>query len=43
MAKAKIYKALMVVDKTHRKVAVEAKKRSITIDKYINDLMKLSK
>lgn len=36
----KTYKALMVTVETHHKVAVEAKKKSLTIDEFIKILLK---
>lgn len=37
---AKVYKALMVEGKTHKKIAVKAKQEGVTIDKIINNLLK---
>lgn len=37
---SKIYKALMVLDNTHLNVVVEAKKDRLTIDAFINKLLK---
>jgi len=37
---AKTYKALMVVDSTHKKIVIKAKKEGITIDQFINQLLK---
>lgn len=35
-----IYKALMVKNSTHTNVVVEAKKLSLTVDQFINQLLK---
>lgn len=37
----KKYKALFVLETTHNKVAVEAKKMRMTIDRLISDLLEL--
>ncbi len=34
------YKALMVRDKTHREIVVQAKKRDMTIDEFISLIYK---
>jgi hypothetical protein len=36
---AKTYKALMVEASTHLNVVVEAKKKSLTVDQFINQLL----
>ena len=36
----KKYKAIFVLETTHNKVAVEAKRRRLTMDKFINKLLK---
>jgi len=40
MKKQIVYMALMVRQDTHRKVAVKAKQNGMTIDEYINLLLK---
>lgn len=37
----KKYKALFVLETTHNKVAVEAKKMRMTIDRLISDMLQL--
>lgn len=39
----KKYKALFVLEPTHNQVAVEAKKKRMTIDEFVNYLLKLIK
>lgn len=36
---AKKYKALMVVETTHKKVVVDAKKKGLTVDEFIRQLL----
>jgi len=35
-----VYKALMVRKETHLKVVVQAKQRGLTVDEFINSLLK---